>query len=61
MRDPIDTVTVYRSQAKPGGVEVLISGRLNALLGDDAFPNRIRGVCGKMVAEDGFEPPTRGL
>ena len=26
-----------------------------------AYPNRIRGVWGKMVAEEGLEPPTPGL
>jgi hypothetical protein len=38
-------------------------GRPRALLRAGAFPNGMRGaaVCGKLVAEDGFEPPTRGL
>jgi site-specific DNA recombinase len=59
-RDLIDTVTVRRDGAK-GGIEVTIAGRLNALLGEKAFPNGVRAVCGLVVAEDGFEPPTRGL
>ena len=61
LRDLIDTVTVHREQSKPGGVEVVIAGRLNALLGEAAFPNGIRKSGGSMVAEDGFEPPTHGL
>ena len=61
IRDLIDTVTVHRDRSKPGGVEVVIAGRLNALLGDAAFPNGIRRSGGSMVAEDGFEPPTHGL
>jgi site-specific DNA recombinase len=61
IRELVDTVTIHRDRSKPGGVEVIIAGRLNALLGDDAFPNRVKGPWGKLVAEDGFEPPTRGL
>jgi len=33
-------------------VTVEITGRLNALLGEQAYPNRVRGVWGKMVAEE---------
>jgi site-specific DNA recombinase len=40
---------------------VEITGRLNSLLGDQAFPNGIRAMGGLMVAEEGFEPPTQGL
>ena len=29
---------------------VEIAGRLNALLGDEAYPNRIKGLCGTTVA-----------
>jgi site-specific DNA recombinase len=43
IRDLIDTVTVHRDLSKPGGVEVVVAGRLNALLGNDAFPNGIKG------------------
>jgi len=35
----------------PGGVTIEIAGRLNALLGERAYPNKVRGVWGKMVAE----------
>ena len=61
MRDLVETVTVFRDASKLGGVEVEIVGRLTALLGEKAYPNGVRGVWGKMVAEEGLEPPTRGL
>ena len=61
MRDLVETVTVYRDSTKAGGVEVEIVGRLTALLGEKAYPNGVRGVWGRMVAEEGLEPPTRGL
>lgn len=61
LRDLVERVTVFRDSSRPGGVEVEISGRLNALLGEEAFPNRRKGVWGKLVAAEGFEPPTKGL
>jgi site-specific DNA recombinase len=61
IRDLVETVTVSRDPSRPGGVVVEINGRLNALLGEQAYPNKVRGVWGKMVAEEGFEPPTHGL
>ena len=61
LRDLIDTVTVRRDPSRKGGVEVEIAGRLTGLLGEKAFPNRVKGVWGRMVAEEGLEPPTRGL
>jgi site-specific DNA recombinase len=61
MMELIETVTVFRDTSRLGGVAVEIVGRLNALLGKTAYPNGVKGVWGKMVAEDGFEPPTRGL
>ncbi|NUJ81294.1 recombinase family protein [Methylocystis sp. FS] len=61
IRDLVETVTVFRDGARIGGVQVEISGRLTALLGEQAYPNRVRGVWGKMVAEEGLEPPTQGL
>jgi hypothetical protein len=46
MRELVQTVTVHRDPSKPGGVEILITGRLNALLGENAFPSGIRsGDC----------------
>jgi hypothetical protein len=61
IRELIETVAVFRDHSRLGGVTVEIAGRLNALLGEQAFPNRVRGVWGKMVAEEGFEPPTHRL
>jgi site-specific DNA recombinase len=61
IRELIDTVTVYRDSSRIGGLTVEIVGRLNALLGEQAYPNKVSGVWGKMVAEEGFEPPTHGL
>jgi site-specific DNA recombinase len=40
IRDLVDTVTVFRDPARPGGVAVEIAGRLNVLLGEEAYPNR---------------------
>ena len=61
MRDLVETVTVSRDERRPGAVIVDIAGRLNSLLGEQAYPNRMRGVWGKAVAEEGLEPPTPGL
>jgi DNA invertase Pin-like site-specific DNA recombinase len=44
IRDLVDTVTVFRDPARPGGAAVEIAGRLNALLGDRAYPNQVKGV-----------------
>ena len=55
MRELVETVTVYRDDSRSGGVQVEITDRLNALLGEQAFPNGIRAVGGLMVAEEGFE------
>ena len=61
IRDLVETVTVFRDLARAGGVQVEIAGRLTALLGERAYPHRVKGVWGKMVAEEGLEPPTQGL
>jgi hypothetical protein len=53
IRELIESVTVRR---RPDGLEVEIKGRLNALLGEDAFPNGVRAVCGTLVAEECFNP-----
>ena len=37
-----------------GGLTTEIAGRLNALLGEQAYPNKVRGVWEKMVAEDRY-------
>jgi site-specific DNA recombinase len=49
IRELIESVTVRR---QADGVEVEIKGRLNALLGEKAFPNGVRSVWGSLVAED---------
>ncbi|WP_082767490.1 recombinase family protein [Bosea sp. PAMC 26642] len=58
LRDLVDSVTVYRDKSRSDGISIEIAGRLNALLGEEAYPN---AVCFGMVAGEGLEPPTRGL
>lgn len=58
LRDLIESVTIRRDAREKGGIELEVTGRLNALLGESAFPNTVLKA---VVAEDGFEPPTRGL
>ena len=60
IRDLVETVTVFRDPSRPGGVTVEIAGRLSALLGEQAYPNKVRGVWGKMVAGERFirSPPS---
>ena len=41
LRGLIETVTVFRGDKGPGSVKINITGRLNALLGERAFPNRV--------------------
>ena len=61
LREIIATVTVRRG-TKRGTVAVKIVRRLAAFMRDlPRFPE-VRGESwGKVVAEDGFEPPTPGL
>src|SRR5882757_7909550 len=54
IRGLVETVTVFRDPSRPGGVTIEITGRLNALLGEHAYPNKVRGVWGKMVAGERF-------
>src|SRR5262249_33211155 len=63
MRELIESVTVYPHETKPGGVIIELKGKLNALLGDRAYPNGLRAasssqsllrVGGLMVAEECF-------
>jgi site-specific DNA recombinase len=60
IRDLLETVTVFRDPSHPGGVTVEIAGHLNALLGEQAYPNKVRGVWGSMVAGERFtrSPPS---
>lgn len=65
MRELIESVTVRRGD-QPGTVAVEIKGRLEALMAPDGQrrASNVRGAfqsAGKVVAEDGFEPPTQGL
>jgi site-specific DNA recombinase len=46
LRELIERVTVARDAARPDGLDIVITGRLNAILGDGAFPN----LCTKAVA-----------
>ena len=47
IRDVVETVTVFRAPSRPRGVTVEIAGRLNALLGEQAYPNKVRRSVGK--------------
>ena len=42
------------------GVTVEIAGRLNALLGEQAYPNKVRGVWGKVVAGERYRLSPHG-
>jgi DNA invertase Pin-like site-specific DNA recombinase len=42
LRELVDSVVVFRNPDRIGGVIVEISGRLNALLGEKAWPNGVR-------------------
>ncbi|MGY8667408.1 hypothetical protein Q3C01_34335 [Bradyrhizobium sp. UFLA05-109] len=54
IRDLVETVTVFRDPARPGSVAVEIAGRLNALLGDRAYPNQVKEVWGKVAAGERY-------
>jgi site-specific DNA recombinase len=43
----VEIVTVFKDPARLGGVAVEITGRLNALIGEEAYPNRVKGVWGR--------------
>ena len=55
MRGLVQTRKVSRDNSKPGGVIVEITGRLNGLLGEKAYPNKVKGVWGSVVAEEATE------
>lgn len=59
LRDLVERVTVFRNPDVAGGVKIEIEGRLSALLGEAAFPNRVSGVWGAMVAEERYIPTPR--
>jgi site-specific DNA recombinase len=39
IRDLVETVTLRRDPTRKGGIEIIIAGWLNALLGEKAFPH----------------------
>ena len=55
LRELIARVTVARDDTRSN---IVITGRLSAILGESAFPN---GVCTKVVAGAEIEPATYGL
>ena len=59
MHDLVATVTVFRDPANAKGVVVEITGRLNALLGEAAYPNGVRALGVKVVAEVRFSHSPR--
>jgi site-specific DNA recombinase len=60
IRDLVETRRFSEIPLIQAGSQLRLS-RLNALLGEQAYPHNIRGVWGKMVAREGLEPPTPGL
>ena len=57
LRKLIESVTIGETQA--GQMEVIVAGRLRALIDAPTLQRRSSG--GTLVAEEGLEPPTRGL
>ena len=55
----VHTVTVHPNAPREG-FQVEVKGKLTALIGGDAFPQAVYSG-GRLVAEEGFEPPTHGL
>lgn len=51
IRSLVESVTVYRDKTRSDGISIVITGRLNDLLGKAAYPN---GVCFGMVAGEGL-------
>ena len=60
LRNLVDSVTVYRDRDDPEGLTIKIKGHFDVFTSEaqDA-PRKASGVM--MVAEEGLEPPTRGL
>jgi hypothetical protein len=53
-------VVVYPASSDESGMRIEVRGYLSRLIGGNLFPQRsYQG--GKVVAEEGLEPPTRGL
>jgi len=53
IRDLVERVTVRHKAECPENIEIEITGRLNSLLGDKAFPNRV----GRLGGSGGGLPP----
>jgi hypothetical protein len=51
IRELVETVTVFRDPSRPEGATVEIAGRLNSLLEEQAYPNKVRGVWGRWQRE----------
>ena len=58
-RPLVHSVTVHPNGPREG-FQVEVKGKLAALIGGDAFPQAVYSG-GRVVAEEGFEPPTHGL
>ncbi len=61
MRNLVETVTVFRDRSRLGGVEIEIAGGFTTSLRAPTYQYGVKGESRKMVAEEGLEPPTRGL
>jgi site-specific DNA recombinase len=60
LRELVDSVIISPAQKGEKGMRIEVRGYLSRLVGGDLFPQRsFKG--GTMVAEEGLEPPTRGL
>ena len=60
LRELVDAVIVGPPETNEIGMKIEVRGYLSRLMGADLFPQRsYQG--GKVVAEEGLEPPTRGL
>ena len=54
IRDLVQTVTVSRPKQRPDAIEIEITGRLNVLLGENAFPNNaFPNRAGRVVGSGG--------
>ena len=59
LRALVHSVTIYPNGRREG-FQVEVKGKLAALIGGDAFPQAVYSG-ERVVAEEGFEPPTHGL
>jgi site-specific DNA recombinase len=60
LRELVDAVIINPAEKDGSGMKIEVRGYPSRLVGGDLFPHRsYQG--GKVVAEEGLEPPTRGL